>query len=270
MKFKGMNFIVLNIFPEMFNSFWEHGIIRRAVNQDKISVSAIDIRDFAEGRHRMTDDRPYGGGCGMVMKPEPLAGAIRAAEKKAPLSKRILLTPQGRRFDQSVAHEFVSSDGLILVCGRYEGVDERICHDFIDDEISIGDYILTGGELAAMVIIDTVARLIPGVLGGKDSAEKDSFSDSVLEHAHYTRSRIFEDVEVPSVLLSGNHKEIEKWRFETSLIRTFLKRRDLLENRPLSSQEIEILKKWCLDIEKIIHDQSLYGPDPLSGGQQEG
>jgi len=269
-KFKGMNFIVLTIFPEMFNSFWEHGIIRRAVNQDKISVSAIDIRDFAEGRHRMTDDRPYGGGCGMVMKPEPLAGAIRAAEKKAPLSKRILLTPQGRRFDQSVAHEFVSSDGLILVCGRYEGVDERICHDFIDDEISIGDYILTGGELAAMVIIDTVARLIPGVLGGKDSAEKDSFSDSVLEHAHYTRPRIFEDVEVPSVLLSGNHKEIEKWRFETSLIRTFLKRRDLLENRPLSSQEIEILKKWCLDIEKIIHDQSLYGPDPLSGGQQEG
>ena len=201
--------------------------------------------------------------------PQPAAGAIRAAEKQAPLAKRILLTPQGRRFDQSVARELASSDGLILVCGRYEGVDERICHEFIDDEISIGDYILTGGELAAMVIIDGVTRLIPGVLGGKDSAEKDSFSDSVLEHAHYTRPRVFEDLEVPGVLLSGNHKEIERWRLETSLIRTFLKRRDLLENRSLSSQEVEILKKWCLDIEKIIHDQSLYGPDPLSGGQQE-
>ena len=267
MKLKGMNFIVLTIFPEMFTSFWEHGIIRRALNQDKITASAIDIRDFAEGKHRITDDRPYGGGCGMIMKPEPLAGAIRAAQKKAPLSKRILLTPQGRRFDQDVARELASSDGLILVCGRYEGVDERICHDFIDDEISIGDYILTGGELAAMVIVDAVTRLVPGVLGGKDSAEKDSFSDSVLEHAHYTRPRVFEDVEVPGVLLSGNHKEIEKWRLETSLIRTFLKRRDLLENRPLSSQEIEILKKWCLDIEKIIQAQSLRGSDSLSGGQ---
>ena len=262
-----MNFIVLTIFPEMFNPFWEHGIIKRALDSNKISASAVNIRDFAKGRHRVTDDRPYGGGCGMIMKPEPLAGAIRAAKKKAPSSKTILLTPQGRRFNHNVARELASNGGVILVCGRYEGVDERICHELIEDEISIGDYILTGGELAAMVIIDSVTRLIPGTLGGKDSAEKDSFSSNVIEHAHYTRPRIFEGAEVPAFLLSGNHKEIEKWRLETSLIRTFLKRRDLLENRTLSRQEIEILKKWCLDIEKIIYNQSLRGSDALPGGQ---
>ncbi len=261
-----MDFIVLTIFPEMFNPFWEQGIIKRAIDRNKILASAINIRDFAEGKHRITDDRPYGGGCGMIMKPEPLAGAIQAATKKAPLAKRILLTPQGRRFDQGVAGELVSFDGIIFVCGRYEGVDERICHNLVDDEISIGDYVLTGGELAAMVIIDAVTRLIPGVLGGKDSAEKDSFSGSVLKYAQYTRPRTFEGIDVPEVLLSGNHKKIEKSRLESSLIRTFLKRRDLLENRCLSTEEIKILKKWCRDIEKIIYDQSMRGPDALSGG----
>lgn len=262
-----MNFVVLTIFPEMFNPFWEHGIIRRAIDRNKIRVSAIDIRDFAEGKHHVTDDRPYGGGCGMVMKPEPLAAAIGEATQKAPLSKKILLTPQGRRFDSRVAHELSSSEGLILICGRYEGVDERICLDFIDDEISIGDYVLTGGELAAMVIIDAVTRLIPGILGGRESAEKDSFSGGILEYAQYTRPRSFEGHDVPEILLSGDHKKIENWRLETSLIRTFLKRPDLFENRALSKQEIEILKKWCVDIERIIHNQSLYGPGALSGGQ---
>ncbi len=251
----------------MLNPFWEHGIIRRAISQNKIRVSAVDIRDFAEGKHRVTDDRPYGGGCGMVMKPEPLAAAIRSATKKAPLAKKILLTPQGRRFDSRVAHELSLSDGLILICGRYEGVDERICFDLVDDEISIGDYVLTGGELAAMVIIDAVTRLIPGILGGRESAEKDSFSGSVLDYAQYTRPRSFEGHDVPDILLSGDHKKIEQWRLETSLIRTFLRRPDLLENRALSKREIEILKKWCVDIEKIIHNQSLYGPGALSGGQ---
>ena len=260
-----MNFIVLTIFPEMFRSFWEHGIIKRAINRKKIVVSAIDIRDFATDKHRTTDDRPYGGGCGMVMMAEPLAGAIRAAKKRAPASKTVLLTPQGRCFDQSIAYELASDEGVILVCGRYEGVDERVCHELIDDEISIGDYVLTGGELAAMIIVDAVTRLIPGTLGGEDSAEKDSFSDGLLEHAHYTRPRDFEGYEVPEILLSGNHQEIEKWRLETSLIRTFLKRKDLLEKKSLSQQEIDILKKWCLDIEKIIYDQSLRSSDSLSG-----
>lgn len=262
-----MNFIVLTIFPEMFHSFWEHGIIKRAIDRKKIDASAINIRDFAEGQHRATDDRPFGGGCGMVMKPEPLAGAIRAAKEKAPFAKSILLSPQGRCFNQALAFELASHKGAILVCGRYEGVDERICNELIDDEISIGDYVLTGGELAAMVIIEAITRLIPGTLGGEDSASHDSFSDSLLEHAQYTRPRIFEGIEVPEVLLSGNHKEIEKWRFETSLIRTFLKRRDLLEKKQLNKQEIEILKKWCRDIEKIIQDQPLCGPDALSGDQ---
>ena len=247
-----MNFIVLTIFPEMFDSFWGHGIIRRAITQKKIFGSTINIRDYAEGRHRVTDDRPYGGGSGMVMKPEPLSKAIRVARTEAPLSRTVLLTPQGRVFDQKMASEFASFQGLNLVCGRYEGVDERVYENFIDFEMSIGDFVLTGGELAAMVIIDAVARLIPGVLGGLDSHEKDSFSDGLLEHAHYTRPRTFEGSDVPEVLLSGNHKEIEKWRFETSLIRTFLKKQDLLINRSLSSKEIEVLKKWCIDIEKII------------------
>ncbi len=263
-----MDFAVLTIFPEMFIPFWEHGIIRRAVEQDKISASAINIRDFAEGRHHVTDDRPYGGGCGMVLKPEPLARAIRDVKKRQPSSKTILMTPQGRVFNQNVACELASEDGLIFVCGRYEGVDERICQDFTDDEISIGDYVLTGGELAVMVIIDAVTRLIPGVLGGADSAEKDSFSEGLLEHAHYTRPQTFEGMAVPDVLLSGHHKEIERWRLETSLIRTFLKRPDLLKDRsPLSKQELKILEKWYFDIGKIIQAQSSSGTDALPGDE---
>ncbi|UCH21640.1 MAG: tRNA (guanosine(37)-N1)-methyltransferase TrmD [Deltaproteobacteria bacterium] len=262
-----MNFIVLTIFPDMFDAFWEHGIIRRAIDQKIIYTTALNIRNFAEGKHRVTDDRPYGGGCGMIMKPEPLAGAIRAAKEKAPGSKTVLLTPQGRVFNQNTAHEFKNCEGLILVCGRYEGVDERICQNLIDFEISTGDYILTGGELAAMIIIDAVTRLIPGALGGKDSAEKDSFSDALLEHSHYTRPREFEGQTVPAVLFSGNHQAIENWRLESSLIRTLLKRKDLLENRVLNRQEIEILKRWCSDIDKIIRAQSSRGTGSLPGAQ---
>lgn len=251
----------------MFNLLWDYGIIRRGIEMNKISASAINIRDFAEGKHRVTDDRPYGGGCGMVMKPEPLAAAIRAAKNKAPSSKTILLTPQGRVFNQEIACELSSFKGLILVCGRYEGIDERIYNDFIDYEISTGDYVMTGGELAAMTIIDAVARLVPGILGSEDSAKNDSFSNGLLEYAQYTRPKTFEGSEVPEVLLSGNHKKIEEWRLETSLIRTFLKRKDLLEKKLISKNEVEILKKWCRDIEKIIHSQSLLGSGTLSSSK---
>ena len=247
-----MKFIVLTIFPDMLNSFWAHGIIRRAIERRKISAETINVRDYTTDRHKVTDDRPYGGGSGMVMKPEPLAGAIRAASKLAPSAKTILLTPQGRVFNQNLACKLASWKGLIFVCGRYEGVDERICHDLIDYEISTGDYVLTGGELAAMMVIDAVTRLIPGVLGAEDSAEKDSFSNGLLEHAHYTRPQSYEGNEVPEVLLSGHHQEIEKWRLESSLIRTFLKRPDLLQHRELSEQERDILKKWARDIEEIV------------------
>ena len=248
-----MNFVVLTIFPEMFEPCWAHGIIRKAIEEQKIVASSVNNRDYAEDRHQVTDDRPYGGGSGMVMKPEPLAGAIRAATRTAAEAKTVLLTPQGSVFDQSMARELASSGGLILVCGRYEGVDERVCHDLIDYEISTGDYVLTGGELAAMIVIDAVTRLIPGTLGGEQAAEKDSFADGLLEHAHYTRPRTFEGNEVPGVLLSGHHREIDKWRLESSLMRTLLKRSDLLQKKDLDQQEIEILKKWHRVIQNIIN-----------------
>jgi tRNA (guanine37-N1)-methyltransferase len=247
-----MDFAVLTIFPEMIHPFLTHGIIRQAIEREQISVSSIDVRDFAEGRHRVTDDKPYGGGSGMVMKPEPLAGAITSAKNASPKSKTILLSPQGKPFNQILARNLAASEGLIFICGRYEGVDERISNSLIDEEISIGDYVMTGGELAAMIIIDAVTRLIPGILGGEDSAEKDSFENGLLEHAHFTRPRVFEGDEVPEVLLSGNHSEIENWRLESSLMRTLMKRPDLLKKKPLSSREIEILKKWGRNIEEII------------------
>jgi tRNA (guanine37-N1)-methyltransferase len=248
-----MNFVVLTIFPEMFDPFWDHGIIRRAIDQNKIFASALNIRDFAEDKHQVTDDRPYGGGSGMVMKPEPLAGAIRAANRKCPSAKTILLSPQGRVFDQAVANELAAYEGLVLVCGRYEGVDERISHDLIDDEISIGDYVLTGGELAAMVVIDAVTRQIPGTLGGEDAAEKDSFSNGLLEHPHYTRPQVFEGKAVPEVLLSGHHEAIENWRLESAMLRTLLKRADLFKNKSLSKQELDVLKKWSRNIQDILN-----------------
>jgi len=262
-----MEYSILTIFPEMFQLFLQHGIIGRAVAKHQVDVTVFNIRDFATDKHQVTDDRPYGGGCGMVMKPEPLAGAIRAAKKASPTSKTVLLTPQGRTFDQTTARSYAACDGLILICGRYEGIDERIEHQFVDDEISIGDYVLMGGELAAMVMMEAVARLIPGVLGGEDSAEKDTFSADLVEHAHYTRPYLFEGEAVPDVLLSGNHKEIDEWRLEMSLVRTFLKRPDLLMTKQLSMQEIDILKKWCTDIENIIAAQSSRNTDPLSGDQ---
>ncbi len=251
-----MDYSVLTIFPDMFDTFWAHGIVRRAIEHGKVSAGTVNIRDYAKGRHRVTDDRPYGGGCGMVMKPEPLAEAIRFAGTKLPGAVTVMLTPQGRKFDQAMAGELAREDGLILVCGRYEGVDERICSGYIDMEISIGDYVLTGGEVAAMAVIDAVTRLIPGVLGNEDSARLDSFADDFLEHGHYTRPSIFKGESVPEVLLSGNHSAIEKWRREASLVRTVLKRPDLLKERPLEKTEIEILKKWCADIEEIIRFQS--------------
>jgi tRNA (guanine37-N1)-methyltransferase len=262
-----MNFILLTIFPDMVTPLREYGIIRRAIDQERIDILAINVRDFAPDRHHVTDDRPYGGGSGMVMKPEPLAAAIKAAKERFPLAKTLLLSPQGRTFNQQIAGELASLEELIFVCGRYEGVDERVCDQHIDLEISIGDYVLTGGELAAMVIIDAVTRLIPGTLGGVAAAEKDSFSDGLLEHAHYTRPPNFDGNQVPEVLLSGNHREIEKWRLESSLLRTLVKRKDLLLNHKLDRQELAVLQNWGRIIEAIVHAQSVSGLEPLSGGQ---
>ena len=247
-----MKICVLTLFPELFDPFWKHGIIRRAVQGRKISPATIDIREHAQGRHRVTDDRPYGGGCGMVMKPEPLSAALAEAKTRLPSAMTLLLSPQGRRFDQPLAQSLAGVDGLILVCGRYEGVDERFIDREVDAEISIGDFVLTGGELGAMVVIDAVTRLIPGVLGNEDSAGSDTFSDGLVEHAHYTRPPSFDDAVVPDVLLSGNHGEIERWRRETALIRTVLKRPDLLAQRELTAQERATLGKWRRDIDKLL------------------
>ena len=262
-----MEFIALTIFPELFDCLNRYGIIRRAVERKLISIQTINIRDFASDRHRTTDDRPYGGGCGMVMKPEPLAAAIRAAKNMLPGAQTVLLSPQGTVFNQRTAQKLSACSGLIFVCGRYEGVDERVCLNHIDIEVSIGDYILTGGEPAAMIIIDAVARLLPGALGGDDSAGNDTFSHGLIEHAQYTRPAAFEDDAVPEVLLSGNHRKIENWRLESSLIRTFLKRRDLLEKRRLEEKELDILRNWCADLEAIIIAQSSSGSDSPPGDQ---
>ncbi len=247
-----MKVCVLTLFPELFDSFWNHGIIRRAVLGNKVRPFTINIRDHAQGRHRVTDDRPYGGGCGMVMKPEPLTAALAEAKTRMPAATTLLLSPQGKRFDQGLAGSLASEDALILVCGRYEGVDERFIDQHVDGEISIGDFVLTGGELGAMVVIDAVSRLIPGVLGNADSAGSDTFSDGLVEHAHYTRPPTFADAPVPDVLLSGNHQKIDRWRRETALIRTVLKRPDLLVQRDLTPEERETLMKWRRDIDGLI------------------
>lgn len=238
------SFTVLSIFPDMFDAFWSTGMVRKAIQEGYLSGKALNLRDFAENRHQTTDDKPYGGGCGMTMKPEPLMAAIREARKASPESLVILTSPQGRTFHQAMAANLALEKGLVFVCGRYEGIDERIVQE-ADLELSIGDYVLTGGELASMVVMDAVARLIPGVLGGgEEAAEEESFSRGLMEYAQYTRPPEFEGKRVPPVLLSGNHEEIRKWRLESSLQRTLLKRPDLLENREFSREEKAILKAW--------------------------
>jgi tRNA (guanine37-N1)-methyltransferase len=266
-----MQIRVLTLFPELFDGFWANGIIKRAIKGGSIAPRAVDIRSFATDRHQVTDDRPYGGGAGMVMKPEPLAAAIRStrdelaakhtanapanapagAEVKDVSGTTILMSPQGRVFNQGLARKLANQVDLIFVCGRYEGVDERVIASDIDLELSIGDFILTGGEVAAMVVIDAVTRLLPGVLGNADSTEVESFSTQRLENAHYTRPREFEGAAVPDVLLSGNHKEIESWREESALVRTLLKRPDLLREGRLSAAEKAILRRWLEEWDRL-------------------
>ncbi|MCK5695943.1 MAG: tRNA (guanosine(37)-N1)-methyltransferase TrmD [Desulfobacula sp.] len=250
-----MNFTVLTLFPKLVDSFFEHGMISRGIEKNLITGHCINIRDFSCDRHNTVDDRPYGGGSGMVMKPEPLQAAILAAKKKAPESLVVLMTPQGNRFNQEKAFELAwRNKGLIFVCGRYEGIDERIATTLVDEEISIGDYVMTGGELASMVIIDSIARLIPGVLGSSESAKSDSFIDDRLEYAQYTRPEEFEGLKVPEVLLSGNHEKIRLWRKESSLKRTFLKRVDLLHKSRLNAEEKKIFKRWSQELETFVRE----------------
>ena len=241
-----MQFEVFTLLPEVFPPYLESSILQRARQRGLIDVRVHNIRDYTHDRHHTTDDTPYGGGGGMVMKPEPVFEAIESVLGLAPAQPvpvpLILLTPQGRVFTQRVAEEFSRHERIALLCGRYEGVDERIREHLVTDEISVGDYVLTGGELPALLLIDAVSRLIPGVLGDPTGAQDDSHAMGLLEYPHYTKPAEFRGWKVPEVLLSGDHGKIEKWRREQALLRTFTKRPDMLEKAELSEKDKKFVK----------------------------
>jgi len=236
---------VISLFPEMFRAISENGVTGRAIKNNLISIQCWNPRDFTLDKHRTVDDRPYGGGPGMLMMVQPLRDAINAAKQSAREAgheaKVIYLSPQGRRLDHQGAQSLSSSDALILVAGRYEGIDERIIESLIDEEWSVGDYVLSGGELPAMILMDAVVRFVPGVLGHSQSAEQDSFADGLLDCPHYTRPEVLDGKQVPSVLLSGDHEKIRQWRLTQSLQRTKQRRPDLLQNLALTDEQAKLL-----------------------------
>lgn len=243
-----MHVDILTLFPEMFSSYFEASILQRAQESGHLTIQVHDLRVFGVGRHRVTDEPPYGGGGGMILKPEPIFAAVDAIQQgrgepeiETRRSPVILLTPQGGLFNQSMAAALAREESLLLLCGRYEGIDERVREHLVTDEISIGDYVLTGGELAAMVVVDAVARLLPGVLGAADAAEDDSHATGLLEGPHYTRPATFRGWAVPEVLRTGHAANIARWRREQALRRTWERRPELLESAPLSEEE-----KWFL------------------------
>ena len=262
---------ILTIFPNLLASPLEEGIIHRARLAGQVMINTVNIRNFAADKHQVTDDRPFGGGEGMVMKPEPLALAVESVRR--PDSLVVLLSPQGRMFDQEEARELARREHLILVCGRYEGVDERFREQFVEREYSIGDYILSGGELAAMVMTDTVTRLLPGVLGCADSAANDTFSRPLLKHPQYTRPAAWRGMETPAVLLSGDHEKIADYRFIQAVRRTAERRPELLQQVKFSEREKKILRADGLTMvaaSRHHEDEKKHAghrPDPLSGGQ---
>jgi tRNA (guanine37-N1)-methyltransferase len=235
---------VVSLFPEMLSAVTQYGITGRAVENSLLEVLSFNPRDFSQDKHNRVDDRPYGGGPGMVMMVEPLCAAIRQAREVLPGAKVIYLSPQGKRLQQTVVSELAEQKNLILVAGRYEGIDERIIDAEIDEEWSIGDYVLSGGELPVMVMIDAMARMIPGVLGHEDSAGEDSFSTGFLDHPQYTRPEKIEGRDVPEVLLQGNHSEIKRWRLKQALGRTWQRRPDLLENKVLNKEQQTLLDEF--------------------------
>ena len=237
-----MNIHVLSLFPPMFEGVFGSSILKKAQDKGAVQLAVTDIRDYTENKHKQVDDYPYGGGAGMVLKPEPMFNAVEAiTEGRKP--RVILMCPQGERFTQKKAEELALEDDLVLLCGHYEGYDERIREHLVTDEISIGDFVLTGGELPAMTVIDAVVRLLPGVLGQADSHIQDSFSTGLLEHPHYTRPADFRGMKVPDVLLSGNHAKIDQWREEQSFKRTLERRPDLFEALELTPAQQKILDK---------------------------
>lgn len=239
-----MNYHVLTLFPEMIKDGLNTSIIGRAIENNHITLGTVDIREFSANKHKKVDDYPYGGGAGMVMQAEPVFAAYKSIEQKIGKKPRVIyLTPQGSVFNQSTAKELAAESDLVFLCGHYEGIDERVLEEIVTDNISIGDYVLTGGELAAMVLIDAISRLVPNVLNNEVSAEFESFHDNLLEYPQYSRPVEWNGKRVPDVLLSGHHANVDKWRREQSLIRTAQRRPDLLKEAYLSSSDIEFLKK---------------------------
>ena len=235
---------IISLFPEMFKAITEFGVTGRAVKQDLLQVRCWNPRDFTHDKHKTVDDRPYGGGPGMLMMVQPLRDAIQAAKQAAGEGVKVIyLSPQGRKLDQSGVQQLSQYRKLILICGRYEGIDERLIETEIDEEWSVGDYVLTGGELPAMTLIDAVARFVPGVLGKQASAEEDSFASGLLDCPHYTRPEILDGMTVPPVLISGNHVEIRKWRLKQSLHRTLTRRPELLEGLALTDEQRVLLSQ---------------------------
>ncbi len=240
-----MNYYVLTLFPEMIYNGLNHSIIKKAIENNIINIKCINIRDFSNNKHNQVDDYAYGGGAGMVMKPEPVYNSYLSIKDKVKEGTKVLyMTPQGKTFNQKMAQDLSKEEDLIILCGHYEGIDERVIEEIVTDEISIGDFILTGGELPAMILIDSISRLVPSVLGKEESFLNESFSDNLLEYPNYTRPFIFNDKKVPEVLLSGNHKKIEEWKKQQALIRTYKKRPDLLEKYNMTNKEIMFLEDW--------------------------
>jgi len=245
-----MKIQVVTLFPQMFSALSDHGVTGRAVQNGLVQLGMINPRDYTHDRHNTVDARPYGGGPGMVMMVEPLREAISEAKKVlSEKAKVIYLSPQGRKLDQEGLQSLATNEEMILLCGRYEGIDERLIASEVDEEWSIGDYVLSGGELAAMVLIDGATRLIPGALGHEDSAEQDSFMNGLLDTPHYTRPEVLDEMAVPDVLLSGNHKNIDKWRLKQALGRTWLRRPDMLEKLNLNQAQEDLLAEFIRETE---------------------
>jgi len=240
-----MQIAVVSIFPELVGQVGEYGVIGRAVERQLLSLRCENPRDYAEDAHRTVDDRPYGGGPGMVLKFEPTAGAIRQAKDRLPAGSPVIcLSPQGKVFDQDTARRLSDLQGFVLLAGRYEGIDERLIENEVDEELSLGDFVLSGGEIAAMAVIDAVARLLPGVLGDDESAAQDSFMDGLLDHPHYTRPESVDGHRVPAVLLSGDHARIARWRYKQALGRSFLRRPDLVKKLNLDHEQQHLLDEF--------------------------
>lgn len=243
-----MHVQLISLFPEFADCLARHGVVGRAITRGRVRLDCWNPRDFAGDAHRTVDDRPYGGGPGMVMKFEPLAAAVQAARAAAPAGSPVIcLSPQGELFDQQVARRLAALPGMILVAGRYEGIDERLIEAEVDFELSIGDFVLSGGEIAAMAVVDAVVRLVPGVLGDQESAQQDSFMSGLLDHPHYTRPEVVRGMRVPEVLLSGDHTKIARWRLKQALGRSYTRRPDLLRRIELTDEQRRMIDEYLKD-----------------------